>query len=196
MADKLNSEGEAQQGQQVSGTQFVAHVGQLIQATVKKDQAVGRMRQVRAMLEKEGANMRALDFCLRLRKLEGDAGALMLRDIIRYGKWLKLDALSQGELFGTLSDDAAAPNERVQGELLCAVAGEEGFKAGKAGRDRHDHRWEPGSPAAAAFDEGWVAGQGAIVGVKVKRTAGGNKGKRVASGRRGKRSNPEDRAEA
>lgn len=196
MADKLNADGETPASPQVSGTQFVAHVGQLIQATIRKDSAVGRMRQVRALLEKEGANMRALDFCLRLRKMEGDAGALMLRDIIRYGKWLKLDALSQGELFGTLSDDAAAPNERVQGELLAAVAQEEGFKAGKAGRDRYDHRWPEGSPAAAAFDEGWIAGQGAIVGVKVKRGAGGNKGAKASTGKRGRRGNPEDRAEA
>lgn len=196
MADRLNKHGEVEQGSQISGTAFVGIVGDLIQATVKKDAAVGRMRTVRARLEKEGGNMRALDFVLRLRKMEGDSGALLLRDIIRYGKWLKLDALSQGELFASISDDASAPNERVAGELLGAVAYEEGFAAGKGGRDRSDHRWEEGTPAAASFDDGWIAGQGAIVGVKVSRTRGGNKGRRVAVGKRRSRGNPEDRPAA
>lgn len=194
MAEKLNQHGEVEQAPQISGTAFVEIVGEMIQAIVKKDVAVGRMRAVRARLEKEGGNMRALDFVFKLRKMEGDAGALMLRDIIRYGRWLKLDALSQGELFATISDDASAPNERVSGELLAAVAYEEGFAAGKGGRDRSDHRWEEGTPAAAAFDDGWVAGQGAIVGVKVSRKSGGNKGKRIVAGTRRSRGNPEDRA--
>lgn len=196
MADKLDSNGEPKTSPQISSNAFVATVGELIAATTKKDGAVGKMRQVRARLEKDGANMRALDFVLKLRRMEGDDGALMLRDIIRYGKWLRLDALSQGELFAGLSDDASPPNERVQGELLEAVAYEEGFRAGKGGRDRHDHRYAAGTPAAARHDEGWVDGQAAIVGVKVKRGKGGNKGARVATGTRRRRGNPEDRAEA
>jgi hypothetical protein len=181
MADKH----DAAPAPTVSPNEFTSVFAELIKATTRKHVSVAKMRGIRAQLEKAGTNMRALDFVIKLRRLEADEAAILLRDIFRYAGFLGMDAVKQGDMFAA-SDDVAMPNETQRGELAEAVAYEEGYRAGKAGRDAGDTRFPAGSPLHQRHYEGWVDGQAAIVGVK--KGKGSVKAVAPAAGRRKSRS--------
>jgi hypothetical protein len=92
--------------------------------------------------------------------------------------------LDVGKQLTLFSDDAAPATDRAKAEWTGAQAYEEGFKAGRQGRNSDDTRFPAGSPLHARFYEGWVAGQGVIAaemgverkdGQTLKRTSGRTK---------------------
>lgn len=136
---------------------FLSTLGGLLQSTQAKDSAVAKQRAVRARFENMGANMRALDLMLKLRKVEPEDAEMLLRDALRYCRWASMKVGEQASLFG--SDDAQAPSEKARGEWTEAQAYEEGYAAGKAGRSGTDHRFVAGTPVHQRFYQGWVDGQ-------------------------------------
>lgn len=144
----------------VAPNEFLAAVTELVKATTGKDSAVGKVRAIHGRLEAQGVDMKAFALAMRVRKMEEDAGAMFLRNFLTYAGWMGLSHISrQGELF---SSDGPQPNADAHKGLQAAVAYEEGYKAGLAGRRPDDSRWTPGTSFHAKFREGWGDGQMAL----------------------------------
>jgi hypothetical protein len=140
---------------------FLSHFTDLLKATQAKDTGVAKLRAIRARFESMGANMRALDLMLKLRNMEPEDAQMLLRDTMRYSRWVHMKIGDQADLFEA-SDDAPMPNEAARGGLAEAEAYNEGHAAGMAGRSSTDHRYQPGSPMAQRFFEGWSDGQDVV----------------------------------
>lgn len=151
----------AENARGISPTEFTTTLADYITAKTKEDSATGTRRGLMARFEKMGAHKPGLQLFLRLRKMEPADAELMLSSALRYCRWAQLGIGDQATLFPA-SDDAGAPARKAADGLTEAVAYEEGFAAGKAGRDRDQHRYEAGSPMHAKFDEGWLDGQQAL----------------------------------
>lgn len=145
----------------ISPNDFTAALADLISAKTKEDSAAGSRRAVMARFEKMGVHKPGLQLFLKLRNMEPADAELMLSSALRYCRWAQLEIGEQSTLFPA-SDDAGRPSEKASNGLTEAVAYEEGYAAGKAGRNRGDHRYEPGTPMHAKFDEGWIDGQATL----------------------------------
>jgi hypothetical protein len=145
----------------IAPNDFTAALADLISAKTKEESAAGSRRAVMARFEKLGAHKPGLQLFLRLRNMEPADAELTLVSALRYCRFAQLEIGQQASLFAA-SDDAGAPSRKAADGLTEAIAYEEGFKAGKAGRNRGDHRYEAGTPMHAKFDEGWVDGQATL----------------------------------
>jgi hypothetical protein len=145
----------------ISPTEFTTALADLLNARTKEDSAAGSRRSIMARFEKLGAHKPGLQLFFRLRKMEPADAEMMLVSALRYCRFAQLEIGDQATLFPA-SDDAGKPSAKSIGGLTEAVAYEEGYNAGKAGRNRGDHRYEAGTPMHARFDEGWVDGQATL----------------------------------
>ncbi len=145
----------------ISPTDFTSALADLLTARTKEDSAAGSRRAIMARFEKLGAHKPGLQLFLRLRKMEPADAEMMLVSALRYCRFAQLEIGDQATLFPA-SDDAGKPSAKSIGGLTEAVAYEEGYRAGKAGRNRGDHRYEAGTPMHARFDEGWCDGQATL----------------------------------
>jgi ribosome modulation factor len=136
---------------------FVSIFTELRLATSKKDSSVAKLRAIRGRFEAMGCNMRALDLMLKLRGMEPEEAEMLLRDALRYSNWVQMKIGDQSDLFG--SDDAPKPNDQARAGLAEAEAYNEGHAAGLAGRSSTSHRFQPGSPMAQKFMDGWSDAQ-------------------------------------
>ena len=148
---------EKQQGG-ISPTDFVSVLADLIGARTKEQSAVGSRRAVMARFERMGVHKPGLQLFLKLRDMEPDDAELMLSSALRYCRWAQLKVGDQATLFPA-SDDAGEPAQKASTALTEAAAYEEGFAAGKAGRDSDDSRFPAGTPMHERFYSGWIAGQ-------------------------------------
>jgi hypothetical protein len=139
---------------------FVSIFTELRLATSKKDSSVAKLRAIRGRFEAMGCNMRALDLMLKLRGMEPEEAEMLLRDALRYSNWVQMKIGDQSDLFG--SDDAPKPNDQARAGLAEAEAYNEGHAAGLAGRSSTSHRFQPGSPMAQKFRDGWDDGQAQV----------------------------------
>lgn len=142
----------------ISPTEFTTALADLIGAKTKEDSAAGSRRAVMARFERLGVHKPGLQLFLKLRNMEPADAEMTLASALRYCRWAQLEIGDQATLFAA-SDDAGKPAQKATDGLTEAVAYEEGYAAGKAGRDRGQHRYEAGTPMHARFDEGWVDGQ-------------------------------------
>lgn len=140
----------------IAPNDFLAALVDLDECSRVKDRGVAKLRTVRQRMEKMGCDMPALDLALSLRKLGSGEAEMRLRNALRYARWMSMEIGDQGSLF---SDDADRPSEKAAEQWTEAQAYNEGYAAGIAGRDRHDHRFTLGTGMAAKHDEGWVDGQ-------------------------------------
>lgn len=140
----------------ITPNDFLACIVELDELTRGKDRSVAKLRTVRARMEKQGCDLKALDLALSLRKLDSGEAEVRLRNALRYARWLEMRVGDQGSLF---SDDGDVPAEKAREEYSEAQAKAEGYEAGKAGRDGRVHRFTQGSVLAQAFYGGWVEGQ-------------------------------------
>lgn len=145
----------------ISPNDFTAALADLLAARTKEDSAAGSRRAVMARFEKMGAHKPGLQLFLKLRNMEPADAELTLVSALRYCRFAQLEIGDQASLFAA-SDDAGMPSAKAVDGLTEAVAYEEGYRAGKAGRNRGDHRYEAGTPMHARFDEGWVDGQATL----------------------------------
>lgn len=145
----------------ISPTDFVAVLAELIGARTKEQSAAGSRRAIMGRFEKLGVHKPGLQLFLKLRDMEPADAELMLSSALRYCRWAQLKVGEQATLFPA-SDDAGAPAEKAAAGLSEAVAYEEGFNAGKAGRDAKDSRFPAGTPLYAKFWDGWRAGQATL----------------------------------
>lgn len=141
----------------IAPNDFLSAILELDELTRGKDRSVAKLRTVRQRMEKAGCDMKALDLTLSLRRLDGAEAEMRLRNALRYSRWLNMQIGDQGSLF---SDDADQPSEKTVEAYNEGRIYEEGYAAGKAGRNASDHRHAQGTPAAAAFWNGWKDGQG------------------------------------
>lgn len=145
----------------ISPTDFVAALAELIGARTKEQSAAGSRRAIMGRFEKLGVHKPGLQLFLKLRDMEPDDAELTLASALRYCRWAQLKVGEQATLFPA-SDDAGAPADKAAAGLSEAVAYEEGFNAGKAGRDAKDSRFPAGTPLYAKFWDGWRAGQATL----------------------------------
>lgn len=145
----------------ISPTEFTTALADLLSARTKEDSAAGTRRSIMARFEKLGAHKPGLSLFLKLRKMEPADAEMTLVSALRYCRFAQLEIGDQATLFPA-SDDAGKPSAKAAAGLTEAVAYEEGYRAGKAGRNRGDHRYEAGTPMHARFDEGWVDGQATL----------------------------------
>lgn len=145
----------------ISPTDFVSTLSNLIEAKTKEDSAAGSRRAIMARFEKLGAHKPGLQLFLKLRNMEPADAELMLTSALRYCRFAQLGIGDQAALFPA-SDDAGAPASKAAAELTGMQAYEEGYDAGKAGRDSDDSRFPAGSPLAQRFYDGWCQGQAAL----------------------------------
>lgn len=140
---------------------FAQLLSELLQAETAKDRGVSGVRNIRKRFEKLGANMRALDLFLRLRKLEDAEREALLMAALRYSRWAGLQMGETLDMFAE-KDDRGMPPQKAQEGLADAQAYEAGFKAGKAGRNQDGGGHAPGSSQHAKWVEGWNDGQATI----------------------------------
>jgi hypothetical protein len=145
----------------IAPNDFMTTLSDFIAAKTKEDSAAGLRRSIKGRFEKMGCHKQGLDLFLKLRKMEPADAELTLVSALRYCRWAQLGIGDQASLFPA-GDDAGMPTEKAAKGLVEAQAYEEGFAAGKAGRDARDNRYELGSPLYARFFEGWKDGQGVI----------------------------------
>ena len=145
----------------MSPTDFVSTLSDYVAAKIKEDSAAGTRRSIKARFDSLGAHKQGLDLFLKLRKMEPADAELTLVSALRYCRWANLPFGSQAQLFGA-SDDAGEPAQKAAAALTEAVAYEEGYAAGKAGRDSDDSRFHAGTPLAERFYTGWCDGQEAL----------------------------------
>lgn len=145
----------------ISPTDFVAALAELVSAKTREDSAAGSRRAVMARFERMGAHKPGLQLMLKLRAMEPEDAELTLASALRYCRWAQMQIGDQATLFPA-SDDAGVPAAKTVDALTEAEAFEEGFAAGKGGRDAGDTRFSAGTPMHARFYDGWVAGQEAL----------------------------------
>ncbi len=142
----------------ISPTDFVAALAELVSAKTREDSAAGSRRAVMARFERMGAHKPGLQLMLKLRAMEPEDAELTLASALRYCRWAQMSIGDQATLFPA-SDDAGVPAAKTVDALTEAEAFEEGFAAGKGGRDASDSRFPAGTPMQARFYDGWCAGQ-------------------------------------
>lgn len=142
----------------ISPTDFVTAFSERLSAEAAKDSAVGKLRAKDKAMEKLGADLKVLAWVRQVRKMEPADAEAFVGKFFRYCRWLNMEVGTQPSLFAA-ADDFGKPTDKAILVLTEAVAFEEGQKAGKAGRDARDNRFEAGSPMYAKFYEGWVEGQ-------------------------------------
>jgi hypothetical protein len=140
----------------IAPNEFLAALVEIREHSRGKDRSVAKLRTVRQRMEKAGCDMKALDLMLSLSKLEPSEAEMRLRNALRYCRWTNMPIGAQSSLF---SDDADQPAAKATEEYNEALIYDEGYKAGCAGRNASDHRHAQGTPAAAKFFDGWIAGQ-------------------------------------
>lgn len=145
----------------ISPTDFVAVLAELIGARTKEQSAAGSRRAIMGRFEKLGVHKPGLQLFLKLRDMEPADAELMLSSALRYCRWAQLKVGEQATLFPA-SDDAGVPSEKASAGLSEAAAYEEGFNAGKGGRDAKDSRFPAGTPLYAKFFDGWKDGQATL----------------------------------
>ncbi|HEV7458882.1 MAG TPA: hypothetical protein VGN96_19070 [Roseococcus sp.] len=143
----------------ISPNDFVSIFAEMLKAETDKDARVGKLRSIRARLEKAGCDMPAVDLVIKLRKLEPDVAEARLRNALRYARWLNMPIGAQPGLF---SDDAGLPSVDAQRGLTEAQAYQEGHAAGLAGRMPTDCRFDAGTGMHARWRQGWDDGQAAL----------------------------------
>lgn len=169
----------------ISPTDFVSVLADLIGAKTKEESAVGSRRAVMARFERMGVHKPGLQLFLKLRNMEPDDAELTLASALRYCRWAQLKIGDQATLFPA-SDDAGAPAGKASAALTEVEAFEEGFAAGKGGRDSDDSRFPAGTPMHARFYDGWVAGQEVLANqLGEERPADGGTVRRKAKGKDG-----------
>lgn len=141
----------------INPTDFLSALSDLIAADTARDRSTAKARNVRKRFENMGCDMPALALMLTLRKLEPEEAEQRLRNALRYSRWASMKIGDQADLFAGM--DADTPAEKASAEWTEAQAKEEGYAAGKAGRDPNDSRFPLGSPLAQKHYEGWVEGQ-------------------------------------
>ena len=149
---------EKKQGGGISPTDFVAALADLVSAKTKEESAAGSRRAVMARFERMGAHKPGLQLMLKLRAMEPEDAELTLASALRYCRWAQMKIGDQATLFPA-SDDAGVPATKTVTALTEAEAFEEGFAAGKGGRDADDSRFPAGTPMQARFYDGWCSGQ-------------------------------------
>lgn len=175
---------EKQQGG-ISPTDFVSVLADLIGARTKEQSAVGSRRAVMARFERMGVHKPGLQLFLKLRDMEPDDAELTLASALRYCRWAQMKIGDQATLFPA-SDDAGTPAAKTVAALTEASAYEEGFAAGKGGRDANDSRFPAGTPMHARFFDGWAAGQEVLANqLGEERPADGGTVRRKAKGKDG-----------
>lgn len=142
----------------IAPNDFVALFSERISAEAAKDSAVGKLRAKDKAMEQLGADLKVLAWVRQIRKMEPADAEAFVGKFFRYCRWLNMEVGTQPSLFAA-ADDFGKPTEKAIAGLTEAVAFEEGFAAGKAGRNADDSRFEAGSPMHARFYDGWVAGQ-------------------------------------
>lgn len=141
----------------INPTDFLSTLSDYLAAETARDRSTAKARNVRKRFENMGCDMPALALMLSLRKLEPEEAEQRLRNALRYSRWANMKIGDQGDLFTINGVDA--PAEKATAEWTEAQAVEEGYAAGKAGRDPNDSRFPLGSPLAQKHYEGWVQGQ-------------------------------------
>lgn len=142
---------------QIDPNTFASLKGELRLAIVAKDSAVAKLRSIRKRMEDAGCDLKALDFQMRLEKLDDEVRELMLRNAARYAAWSGKPLGAQGSLFGT--DDAAGPAQKAKDELAEAEAYEAGYLAAQKGVALSDCPHEPGASLNQRWSQGWHAGK-------------------------------------
>jgi hypothetical protein len=148
---------EKQQG--IAPNDFLSTMTDLAESIRLKDRGVAKLRTVRQRFEKQGADMPALDLCLRLQKLGPAEAELRLRNALRYSRWMGMQIGDQAQLF---SDDAGLPSQKAAAAFTEAQAYEEGYRAGIGGRDATDSRFPTGTPLYERHWTGWQDGQAVL----------------------------------
>jgi hypothetical protein len=113
-------------------------------------------------MEAKGCDMAALDLALSLNRLEPAERQSRLRAALRYVRLIDPEIDAQGSLLDVLDDEKATVAPEARAEFRFAEIRQEGYAAGKAGRDSSDHRHPLGTPASAEFFAGWQEGQAAL----------------------------------
>jgi len=152
---------ENQQHGGLSPSDFVAGFAERMQAETAKDSAVGKLRARDKALEKLGADLKVLGWVRQVRKMEPADAEAFIAKFFRYCRWLNMPIGDQPSLFAA-ADDFGVPATKARDGLAEAEAYEEGYKAGKGGRNRSEHRFEMGSPMHERFDAGWCDGQAVL----------------------------------
>lgn len=134
--------------------------GDYLAARQKRVSAAGAERQRLSRIEKTGVNMKAYRLVMELRDKEPKEARVILEQAVQIAQALNLDFAKQGDLFAAVA--VQTPNDVAQAALSKALAYEEGFKAGRAGRDPLDNRFAPGTVLHQEFYAAWVDGQRAL----------------------------------
>jgi hypothetical protein len=142
----------------IAPTEFTAALADFITAKTKEDSAAGSRRAVMARFERLGVHKPGLSLFLKLRNMEPADAEMTLASALRYCRWAQLQIGDQATLFPA-SDDAGTPAAKSSAQLTEALAYEDGYAAGKAGRNADDSRFPAGTPLHARFYDGWVDGQ-------------------------------------
>lgn len=176
---------------QISPSDFASLKAALKLAIVAKDSAVAKLRSVRKRMEDAGCDLKALDFQMRLEKLDDEVREIMLRNAARYAAWSGRPLGSQGSLFGV--DDAAGPAQKAKDELADAEAYEAGYRAAQGGTPLAECPHEAGASLNQRWSQGWHAGKKVLDEVAAGKAP---KEQREGARRPGRRAARQDRAVA
>lgn len=164
---------------QIAPSLLLELMGIAQRAKREADEALGKYRNVRKRMADAGVDMQALALVEKLAKLSPEEATDRLKSAFRLADILDVKIAQQAELFPEGPDDSEA-TQKAQARWREDQAEDQGYRAGKAGRDRSDNPFPAGQPHAAAWDRGWGLGQAAIAAEM------GPEGKKPKQGKRGR----------
>jgi len=128
------------------------------------DDARGDLGSIAKEVEDLGFNRAAFKLTMKLRNMEVDKRNDFLSSLNAYIDFFKIFA--QGDLFGDAPTGVGPDNGA--GEVSENAAHLQGEKAGKRGDKIETNPHPEGTAARAAFDAGWILGQGEAVKRNIK----------------------------
>jgi uncharacterized protein (UPF0335 family) len=125
------------------------------------DDARADIGSLYARAEEDGFNRRALKEAIRLKQMEADKRNDYLASLQAYCD--KLEVWTQGDLFGAEPEIPAAPaaagDGGAEGDMMLRGVARQGREAGLKGAAIESNPYQLGTPAWAAWDQGWLDGQ-------------------------------------
>lgn len=140
----------------IGPTELLTQITAISRLRAVKDDAGMALAQAFKKAKADGAHLDALKMAIKIKRMDPDDAAQLLRQTIRYLRVMGSAAVNQLDLFAAPVDvEPEAADEFALAEVEAA-----GFAAGKKGEmGQRDHRWPVASSEAQAWERGWLRGQ-------------------------------------